>query len=92
MKRSRFTEEQIIGVLKEHQAGCIGSVSPHAFLVEYDDGRSISQAACMMPSAIRAALVKRERGLWRKRAGCDDGGNEADHSAVLAAEACGGVI
>jgi hypothetical protein len=39
----------------------IGSVSPRAFLAEYDDGRSISQAACMMPSAIRAALVKRER-------------------------------
>ncbi|MHC2261406.1 hypothetical protein ACVIVC_003178 [Sinorhizobium meliloti] len=57
MKRNRFTDEQIIGILKEHQAGLSAVELCRKYCVSdatfYKGARSMAAWTCLRPSGCR---------------------------------------
>ena len=58
MKRSRFTEEQIIGVLRESEAGAISSATFYAWKAKYG-GMEVSGAKRLRALEDENARLKR---------------------------------
>jgi putative transposase len=76
MKRSRFTQEQIIGVLKEHQAGataadlCRKHGISHATFYRWRSkygGMEVSDARKLKRGALTGLPALRLRGVFRTR-------------------------